>query len=127
MKRPIILLVLMGVMAMRGPAQSTGSGDSSSSTNTTDHPADPDAAKRWQELHDQNLILDEQQKLLTGQQNLFKSYLPTLPQGAAPGLERKGDLSIKGTTAAYEVLQTIARRIARNVGDVSGTPPADCS
>jgi hypothetical protein len=87
-------------------------------TNTTtqpDKPLDPDAAKRWQELHDQNLILEEKQKQTTDQQNLFKSFLPALPQGTTPGLERKGALSIKGTAAAYDSLKILSERFARNI------------
>src|SRR5690242_19768568 len=57
-------------------------------------PIGEDAKKKWQELHDQNLIVAEQQKLLTHQQGVLKLYLPNLPKGVTPGLERKGDVSV---------------------------------
>jgi hypothetical protein len=93
--------------------------------DTTDKPLDPDAAKRWQELHDQNLVLQEQQKQVADQQSLLKTFLPTLPQGVTPGFERKGDLSVKGTAAAYQSLQVLSGRFARNVAGVSWLPE-DC-
>jgi hypothetical protein len=109
----VILLSVTGDVAGRN-----ADADDTTTGTQTDKPLDPETAKRWQELHDQALVLQEQQKLSTAQQDAFKSLLPTLPQGVTPGLERKGDPSVRGTAAAYEALRVLGRDFARNVAGV---------
>lgn len=91
-----------------------GIGQTADAANETDKPVDPDIAKRWQEPHDQALV-QEQQKLTAAQQEAFNTFLPTLPQGVTSGFERKGDLSVHSTAAAYEALRELSRDFARNV------------
>jgi len=78
-----------------------------------------------QALKEQNALVEEQIKLLTNRQNLVKMYFPAIPEGLAGTLERKGDLSIESTAAAYDSLVTIARAIADRIeGKTVITNPA---
>jgi hypothetical protein len=117
MRRAQVIFVILLTAAANGAGQNTDDSNSTTSSQT-DKPLDPDAAKRWQELHDQTLVLQEQQKLTTAQQDAFKTFLPTLPQGVTPGFERKGDPSVRGTAAAYDALRMLSRDFARNVAGV---------
>lgn len=106
----VLLVFLLVSSAPVLPAQTTG------------NEADPGESDPLATMQSRNALLEEQIKLATNQQKLAQLYFPAIPQPLESNFVREGLATLRGSVAAFESLQKIAKDIVERIKKDEAAP-----